>query len=59
MVAHQAFLSTGFPRQKYWSMLPFPSLKDLPDPDPGIEPYVLHWQVDSLLLSHQEALIGI
>ena len=22
----------GFPRQEYWSGLPFPSLEDLPDP---------------------------
>ena len=26
----------GFPRQEYWSGLPFPPLGDLPDP--GIEP---------------------
>ena len=26
----------GFPRQEYWSKLPFPSPRDLPDP--GIEP---------------------
>ena len=26
----------GFPRQEYWSGLPFPSPKDLPDP--GMEP---------------------
>ena len=31
----QAPLSMGFPRQKYWSGLPFPSPGDLPDP--GIE----------------------
>ena len=30
-VAHQAPLSMGFPRQEYWSGLPFPS-PDLPDP---------------------------
>ena len=24
-------LSMGFPRQEYWSELPFPSLEDLPD----------------------------
>ena len=30
-VAHQAPLSMGFPRQEYWSGLPFPSLKDLHD----------------------------
>ena len=34
-VAHQAPLSVGFPRQEYWSGLPFPS-GDLPAP--GIEP---------------------
>ena len=34
--AHQAPLSVGFPRQEYWSGLPFPSPGDLPDP--GIEP---------------------
>ena len=32
-------LSMGFPRQKYWSGLPFPSPEDLPDP--GIEPMSL------------------
>ena len=30
--AHQAPLSMGFPRQKYWSELQFPSTGDLPDP---------------------------
>ena len=35
-VAHQAPLCTEFPRQEYWSGLPFPSPQDLPDP--GIEP---------------------
>jgi len=34
-IAHQAPLSMGFPRQEYWSELPFPSPEDLPDP--GIE----------------------
>ena len=29
-VAHQALLFMGFPRQKYWSGLPFPSPRDLP-----------------------------
>ena len=31
-VAHQASLSMGFPRQEYWSGLPFPSPEDLPNP---------------------------
>ena len=35
-VAHQVPLSMGFPRQGYWSGLPFPSPGNLPDP--GIEP---------------------
>ena len=32
----QAPLSMGFPRQEYWSGLPFPTPGDLPDP--RIEP---------------------
>ena len=35
-VARQAPLSMGFSRQEYWSVLPFPSPGDLPNP--GIEP---------------------
>ena len=35
-VSHQAPLSMGFPRQDYWSGLPFPSPGDLLGP--GIEP---------------------
>ena len=31
-VAHQAPQSMGFPRQEYWSGLPFPFPRDLPDP---------------------------
>ena len=36
-IACQAPPSMGFPRQEYWSGLPFPSPGDLPDPgmDPG------------------------
>ena len=37
-VAHQAPLSMGFPRQEYWSELPFPSPGDLPNI--GVEPKV-------------------
>ena len=44
-VAHQAPLFMGFPREKYWSELPFPSPGDLPDP--GIN-CLLHSQADSL-----------
>ena len=35
-VAHQAPLSMEFPRQEYWSGLPFPPPGDLPHP--GIQP---------------------
>ena len=38
-VALQAPLSMGFPRQQYWSGLPLPPPRDLPDP--GIEPVSL------------------
>ena len=44
----------GFPRQEYWSELPFSSPGDLPNP--GVEPMSLAspaFQVDSLALSHQ------
>ena len=34
--ALQAPLYVGVPRKEYWSMLPFPSLGDLPNP--GTEP---------------------
>ena len=49
----QASLSVLFSRQEYWSRLPFPPPGDLPDPE--IEPTplgLLHWQEDSLPLSH-------
>ena len=45
----------GFPRQEHWSGLPFPFPEDLPGP--GIEPMPLHWQENSLSLSHLEAPI--
>ena len=45
--AHQAPLAMGFPRQEYWSGLPFPSPRDLPDL--GIKPMSPALQTDSLL----------
>ena len=45
-VAHQAPLSMGFSRQEYWSGLPFPSSRDLPNS--GIEPGSPEWQADPL-----------
>jgi len=46
----------GFPRQEYWSGLPFPFSGDLPHP--GIEPaspasagrFFYHWQMDSFTI---------
>ena len=35
-LVHKVPLSMGFPRQEYWSELPFPTPEDLPDP--GIKP---------------------
>ena len=51
-LARQAPLSMGFPRQEYWSELPFlfPSPGDFPNP--GIEITSPALQVDFLLLSH-------
>ena len=43
----------GFSMQEYWSWLPFPPLGDLPVP--GIELRSLHWQANSLSLTHQES----
>ena len=43
----QAPLSMEFPRQEYWSGLPFPTPGDLPNP--GTEPGSPALQVDSLL----------
>ena len=44
----------GFPRQEYWSGMPFPSLGALSGS--GIEPGSPALQADSLLLNHQERL---
>ena len=55
-ITHQAPLSMGFPKQEYCSGLPFPP--------PGIfqtqgsNPCRLHWQADSLPLSHERSLLS-
>ena len=51
MAAHWAPLSMGLSRQEYWSGLPFPSPRDLPDP--GIESRFPALQTDSLLSEPQ------
>ena len=48
-VAHQTPLAMGFLKQEYWNGLPFPLPVDLLDPGSAC---LLHWQVDSSLLSH-------
>ena len=53
-VAYQAPMSVRFPKQEYWSGLPFSSLGDLPNP--GIKPVSLALQVDSVLQSYQGSL---
>ena len=54
--AHQAPLSTGFPRQEYWSVWPFPSQGDLSF---FLESnlHLLHCQADSLQLNHSPHLL--
>ena len=56
-VAHQAPLSMGFSRQKYWSGLPFPSPEDLPHT--GIEPRSHALQADSLPSEPPANMVGI
>ena len=45
-VPHQAPPSMGFSRKEYWSGLPFPSPRDLPDS--GIKPWSPALQADAL-----------
>ena len=51
IIACQALVSMGFPRQEYWSGLPFPSSGDLPEPGIALVSYALAGS--SLPLSHQ------
>ena len=50
-IAWQASLATEFPRQEYWSGLPFPSSGDLPNP--RTEPGSPALQADSVLSEPQ------
>ena len=59
-VASQGPLSMGFSRQEYWSGLPCPPPRDLPNP--RIQPCLLcllHWQVGFLLLAPPGKPLGI
>ena len=51
IIAYQALLSIGFPRQENWSGLPF--LLQRTFPSQGSNPHLLHWQANSLPLSHK------
>ena len=53
-VTCQAPLSMEFSRQEIWDGLPFPSPRDLPDPE--IEPGLLHCRQIIYQLSHQGSL---
>jgi len=46
-----------FPKQEYWSGLPFPSSGNLPKP--GIKPVSPVWLADSLPLSHRDAQYNV
>ena len=48
----QVPLSMRFPRQEFWSVLPFPSPGDVPNP--GTKPVSPPLQTDSLLLKDKE-----
>ena len=52
-IIHKAPLSMGFPRQEYWSGLPFPPPGDLPDP--GIKPGSPALQANSLPTEPRES----
>ena len=50
-IACQVPLSMGFSRQEYWSVLPFPSPGDLPNPGvKSVSLTLLHWLAGSLSL---------
>ena len=50
--AHQAPLSPGFPRQEYWNEWVAISSSRGISLTQGSNPRLLHWQVDSLTVSH-------
>ena len=49
-VAYQTPLPMRFFRQEYWGVLPFPAQRIFLTQE--LNPHLLHWQMDSLLLSH-------
>ena len=55
--AHQPPLSMGFPRQEYWSGLPFPSPGNLPNS--GIEPASPALQMEATIPQKKKKKIAI
>ena len=49
-VVHQAPLFMGFPREEYWSGLPFPSPGD--SPNPGLNQHLCSFNVGRQVLYH-------
>ena len=60
-ITQQASLSMGFPKQEYWSGLPFPTPRESSRPRnrARIFLHLLHWQMDSLPLHHLGSTIYI
>ena len=56
-VARHVPLSMGFSRQEYWSGLPFPSPRDLPDP--GMNPGLLHFRKILYPVCYEGSLLSI
>ena len=55
LVPNHASLSMGFPRQESWSGFLLQEIFL----DQGLNPCLLHWQVDSLCLSHQGVTLQV
>ena len=56
-IAGQASLSMELSRQEYWSGLPFPPPEDLSTQELNLHLLcLLHWQADSLQMSHLRKL---
>ena len=58
--AHQAPLSMEFARQEYWSRWPFPSPRDLPDPEIKLRSPTLHVSLNLLVHPpHPLAIVSV
>ena len=57
-VAFQVPLSVGFPRQQYWSRLPFSSPGDLPNPGIKLKSPVAPSLISGLFITEQPEMPG-